>query len=375
MRSVESFAIRTLPVMIMVLAASATYAQSPVTAGGEVLKGLAARYPGDAGIQRHPSVLFVEDFESESLEAVVRRWSWSRGQQDHRLSLDPQVERPAGSPGRQSLKMTVLRGTGGNSGDLRKILDDHHQQIHLRFYVRFAEDYGLLHHFTRVRGELNPTPHHAGGAGRRPATHFSAAIETGLNNTNHYPVRERAAPPGFWRFYVYWPEMRSWQTPAGDPDGRPNPYYGNAFTPHRPVQAKRGAWQCVEIMVRMNSAPGAKDGALALWIDGVPVGQWDGKARQPARGYWMRDTFRWDPEHSAAADFPGFNWSPLEDPDDLANYKNLIHLHHYVSSGTWNQADRYAERNPDCPIDLQEATVWKDHVVVATEYIGPLEPR
>ncbi|MGM0532456.1 MAG: hypothetical protein ACQER7_14010 [Bacteroidota bacterium] len=25
-------------------------------------------------------------------------------------------------------------------------------------------------------------------------------------------------------------------------------------------------------------------------------------------------------------------------------------------------------------INLQEATVWKDNIVVATEYIGPIEP-
>lgn len=36
--------------------------------------GLAARYPGDAGIAADPDVVFAEDFESGSIEKVKARW-------------------------------------------------------------------------------------------------------------------------------------------------------------------------------------------------------------------------------------------------------------------------------------------------------------
>jgi hypothetical protein len=36
--------------------------------------GLAAKYVGDAGIERDPNVIFVENFDEPSLDAMKRRW-------------------------------------------------------------------------------------------------------------------------------------------------------------------------------------------------------------------------------------------------------------------------------------------------------------
>ncbi len=36
--------------------------------------GLSARYPGDAGLERDPAVLFIEDFEAGTLEEIAKRW-------------------------------------------------------------------------------------------------------------------------------------------------------------------------------------------------------------------------------------------------------------------------------------------------------------
>lgn len=334
-------------------------------------EGIASFYPGDVGIEEHPSVIFTENFEAGSMADVAGRWTWSRGADDHRLSLDSGIDGPPGTPGTTSLKMTVLRHEEGTSGDLRNILDQGYQKLHLRFYVKFAEDYGFNHHFTRIRGEVNPTAEMIGGAGSRPTDQFSTAIDMMTSNPNHYPAREHTTPPGFWFFYTYWPQMRSYE----NPDGSGNTFYGNTFMPQEPVAVERGKWQCVEIMIRINSAPDKKDGAMALWIDGERVGEWDPEAENPARGYWMRDVFRWDPDHPDAEDFPGFNWRPLENADDFEKLKiNVVQLHHYVSGRTWDRADEYAENNPDFMINLEEATVWKDHVVVATDFIGPMVP-
>src|SRR5215469_1141304 len=36
--------------------------------------GLAAKYPGDQGIEKDPDVVFVENFEEPSLDAIQQRW-------------------------------------------------------------------------------------------------------------------------------------------------------------------------------------------------------------------------------------------------------------------------------------------------------------
>ena len=41
--------------------------------------------------------------------------------------------------------------------------------------------------------------------------------------------------------------------------------------PAQPAQVPRGRWQCVEIMLKLNSAPDRADGELALWLDGKPI--------------------------------------------------------------------------------------------------------
>ena len=212
-------------------------------------KGIAAKFPGDKGIEKHQSVVFTENFEVGSMEEVLKNWSGNMGGNDHRLSLDL-IKGPDGNNG-SSLKMTILRDTSGAGSELKKIFDEGYEQLFFRFYVKFAEDYGYNHHFTSMSGDMNPTPWHVGRAGLKPTEHYSTTIDLFTHNVNRGSAY---SPPGYWFFYSYWPEMKSWQTPEGNPDGRPNPYYGNNFIPQYPVTAKRGEWQCVEIMIRLNSA-------------------------------------------------------------------------------------------------------------------------
>jgi hypothetical protein len=336
----------------------------------KIEKGIASLYPGDEGIEDHESVVFIENFEAGSITEVAKRWTSNMGAGDHRLSLDI-VNGPEGTLGNKSLKLTIHRDKGGDGSELRKVLDKGYEQLYFRFYVKFAEDYGINHHFTSMGGDLNPAPWSVGRAGKKPEEHFSSTIDlmvprSGLDR----PL------PGYWSFYAYWPEMRSWQSLDGKPDGRPNPYYGNNFMPKDPVAAKRGEWQCVEIMIRLNSAPDKSDGAHAFWINGEPVGRWDPEEENPVKGYWVRETFRHDPDHVSAEPFPGIKWRTLENPEQFKNLKiNIIRLQNYVSNTSWERADEYAKENPEYIINLREATVWMDHVVVATEYIGPMEPK
>ena len=331
-------------------------------------KGIAAQYPGDVGIEKHPSVVFVENFETGSMNHILEKWTSSQGAEDHRLTLDSTTG-PEGSAGNKSLKMTILRNKEGEASELRKIFEEGYEQLYFRFYAKFADDFGFCSHFTCMWGDVNPTPWPKGGAGLRKEDVFNVTIDQ--STVNRYQPGDEYTPPGYWMFYSYWPEMRSWQTPQGEPDGRPNPYYGNVFMPKEPVVVKRGEWQCIEMMIRMNSAPDKKDGAQAFWINGILVGSWDPKEENPVRGYWMRDVFYHDPDHKDAKPFPGFAWRP--NPDYFERLKiNILLLQNYVSEGSFVLADKYAAEHPDFKINLEEATVWKDHIVVATEYIGPI---
>jgi hypothetical protein len=334
-----------------------------------VKKGIASLFPDDQGIENHKSVIFAEDFEGGSMVKILQNWTWNQGAEDHRLSLDT-LTGPDGSAGNKSLKMTILRNKGGSGSDLRKIFNKGYDQLYFRFYVKFAEDYGFNHHFTSLSGDLNPTPWAKGRAGLKPVEHFSATIDQLTSNPNKTGVGH--SPPGYWAFYSYWPAMKSWQTPEGNSDGRPNAFYGNIFMPQNPIPAARGKWQCVEIMIRLNSAPGKKDGALAFWINGKPTGRWDPKDANPVKGYWMQEVFRSDPDNEKAQPFPGIEWRT--DPEHFDKLKiNIIRLQNYVSDKSWEYGEKYAEEHPNFNINLREATVWQDNIVVATEYIGPVE--
>lgn len=319
-------------------------------------EGIAWQYPGDEGIEDHPGVVFVENFETGTLEDIEEVWGHKSVREGQVMKFSNDI--PEGSSGTRSLQMTATRGVNVG-GELYKTFDPGWDKIYLRFYTKFAEDHGSYHHFVALRGFKDPLPYPMGGAGQRPENHFSVTIEpTRSPNTGH-------PPPGIWQFYAYWPEMRSWQSPEGVPDGRPNPYYGNSFRPEEPRGVPRNEWIAVEVMLKMNSSPEAKDGEMALWIDGEQVMHF---APGKPEGYWGSDSFRNDPDHPDAEPFEGFRWR-----HDMDVNINVLRLQHYVSGTAFERSDQYAEDNPDLLINTEQATVWFDNVVMATEYIGPMK--
>ncbi len=325
--------------------------------------GLAAQYPGDAGIGADPAVVFVENFAEGALEDVRDRWGYARNLEGMAFSDDT----PPGAAGTRALRMTGRRGED-QGGELYKTFGGGGwDRVFLRFYTRFAADHGAHHHFVALRGFPDPDPWPAGGAGQRPERHFSVTIEPSMASRNEFPPTRRFAPPGVWQFYAYWPEMQSWQSASGEPDGRPNPYYGNVFMPPDPGHSvRRGEWTCVEVMLKLNSHPDAKDGELALWLDGELAVHF--APGQPV-GVMVGDHFRNHPEHSGAAPFEGFRWRR-----DMDTGVNVLRLQHYVSDRAWERTLAYAEANPEFEVNTDEATVYFANIVLATEYIGPITP-
>lgn len=323
-------------------------------------KGIAWLYPRDEGIENHPDVVFFDNFETGDMKDVESRWGHMSNKDGKVMSFSKDV--PEGSAGTRSLKMTATRGENVG-GELYKTFNPGWDKIYLRFYVKFTEDHGYQGHFVALRGAKNPKPYPTGGAGQRPENSFSVTMEPKTHNVNASGSGEYV-PPGVWQFYAYWPEMRSWQTYEGKPDGRPNPYYGNVFQPQKPAVAARGEWMSVEFMVKLNTSPEEKDGELAFWIDGEKMTHF---APGNPKGYWRSGGFRNDPNHPDAKPFDGFRWR-----HDMDVKVNVLRLQHYMSDRTFANSQAYADKNPNHLIDAKQTIVCFDNVVMAKEYIGPI---
>jgi hypothetical protein len=326
-------------VLIAVALIAAAWIGPAVAAAQEKLpdgSGLAAQYPGDKRIAADRRVLVHEDFESDDLAALARRWD-SVSNQNHRV-LAWSDDVPPGSAGRRSLAMTATLGEN-TGGHLYRRLPRPLEQAYFRFYVKFDEPGQYIHHFVTMGGYRPATAWPQGGAGSRPRgdERFTVGIEpTGQNG--------RFPAPGTWNFYTYWAEMKA---SAG---GR---YWGNSVTPPKPRPIPPATWQCVEVMVKLNQ-PDRRDGELALWIDGNLVMDVRPGVR---RGNWTGMGFPLVDE--GGEPFEGFRWRTTSELQI-----NFFWLMHYVTENAARQ-NRVAQPGTT-------NRVWFDDLVIATEYIGPI---
>jgi hypothetical protein len=223
---------------------------------------------------------------------------------------------------------------------LFKRLDPIQTRVFSRFYVKFAQDAPYLHHFSGLGGYNPPTNWPQGSAGKHAAgdTRFSARIEpNGSYGT--------FAAPGGWMFYTYWQDMK--QSAGGG-------FWGNGLWPENRPAPPPGQWQCVEIMVKCNEV-GKSDGELALWLDGKLTTH-TGPGTKTGR--WTGEGFEVLADGSET--FEGFRWRTV--PELAVSY---FMLSYYVTENA------YRQNNVANPPLLNR--VWFDDIVVATEYIGPIQ--
>ena len=299
-------------------------------AASPVVRGLAARYAGDEGIEGDLAVVFAEDFEDGTLEAVCSRWESVRNRDIMSLSRDV----PPTSAGKQSLLMAHVGGESTGGHLYRRLLPGY-DQLYVRFYVKFDPNCHPIHHFVHMGGYHPPTAWPQGGAGLRPAgdERFTTGIEP-------YGAKWR------WDFYSYWMQMRS------SPDGKS---WGHDFINDPQLKVERGAWICVELMMKMNTPLDAGNGEQALWIDGRPWAK-DGQVishlgKGFPRGKWVWDSFLPEPNGEP---FEGFRWRST---DELK--LNFFWLLLYVTGAPAGHVSQ----------------VWFDDIVIAREYIGPITPK
>jgi hypothetical protein len=319
---------------IGIMIASSAAAQPPAThiaALPEGHSGIAARYPGDRGIENDPRVIFVEHFDAGSLDAIVKRWDTAPARET--MSLTDDV--PAASADRTSLLVTHVGGQG-TGGQLYRRLTPGFEQVFARFYVKFDPAAAPIHHFGTHLGGFNPpTPWPQGGAGTRPRgdERFTTGVE---------PYGGDWA----WDFYTYWQGMHI------HGDGR---YWGTTFLAGaKKPPVERGQWICVEMMVKLNKPATESNGEQAFWIDGQ---LWRAGGQivthfAPGRpkGHWTGGW--WTPQAANDQTFEGFRWRTSEEL--LINY---VWTYVYITA-----ADRG-----------HVTKVWFDNIVVARQYIGPIK--
>jgi len=311
---------RTLVTMLVVAVALACAARTPWTresplspspqnppaanqpAPGPEKGGLASLYPGDEGIERDPRVLFVEDFETGTVDEIGARW----GSIEKRENLGLSGDLHAASPGNKSIHIA----RNGHLFTHTRGVDT----LYARFYVKFHEKTGYIHHFVHLVADRTPEPWAKGGAGETPSG--EAKFSTGIEPTGRWG---KFPPPGVWNFYTYWHEMKTkWGSVY---DGK-----------QEPIQP--GRWYCVEAMLKANSSPDKADGEQAFWVDGELYGR-----------------------------FGGFRWRTT---DKLKI--NSFWLLYY-------NTDQPAQHNKDPHPESRVMEVWFDDIVVATEYVGPVSGK
>lgn len=278
-------------------------------------RSLASKYPLDAGIAKDPAVLFADNFET----GEMKKWDEKRG----RVVLSE--DRP--NAGRWCVQMPMERGKN-TGGDAIKWFLPGADKVYARFYVRFSPDYQYNHHFvTLLANQRNNKWSAFGKAGDKPdGTYYSSGMEPAF-------AWGKNPPPGEVNLYSYFLDM--------EPDRKLNKYWGNAFFPPGPDKGRAAGtsrvippldrWQCWEFMMQANSAPDKSDGKQALWVDGKLAGE-----------------------------FTGIRWR-----SDLDLKVNCLWLQHYGYDGG----------DPTRQFGKESQSVWFDDVVVATEYIGPIERR
>lgn len=330
---------KTLPLLFT---AVPLLAADPLPSG----PGLAAGYPGDAGIEKDPAVIQVEKFEQADVPALAAQWETVSEKESISFTADV----PAGSTGKQSLLMDRQKGSGGSL--YRRLKNEKakngfgYDKVFSRCYVKFAEDCGEIHHFGPCLG------------GNLPATQWPS-VKAGIRTDGAKSFWSGIEPNGkswTWDFYTYWSEMR-----GSPPRGQT---WGNSFIRDPKLTVEKGRWICVEQMIKMNDV-GDTNGEQALWLDGkliahqgkgFPKGRWTFDKFEPGKS---GDAVKWSDEKKereyskvpeGGVPFEGYRWRTV--PELNVNY---VWLYTYTEKPEGHRI-----------------RVWYDDLVVATRYIGPL---
>jgi hypothetical protein len=281
--------------------------------------GIASRYPGDAGIEKDPNVVFAHDFEDVSLPEDLRR-RWDNVFHDNTLRITR--DREGVHSGEKSVEMLFPQRDGAVGNGLMKHLGREYNTLFLRYYQKFdsgldVRGAGSFHNGGSISAHYHLEGRSTPGKRADGRNKFLASYEC--------TVYSDAPSPGNLIIYIYHPEQRGDYGDIFYPTGLVSPNtslagnFGKFFKPRPNVLPQLDRWHCYEFMVQANT-PGRRDGRIACWLDGKLV-----------------------------ADFPNLRLRDIE----------ALKLDYITIGGYIN------------PNKVRTNRIWFDDVVAATSYIGP----
>ncbi len=274
-------------------------------------RGLAAAFSGDRDIDKHPAVLFADNFGTGKL-----RKGWNTNDMVRARVVAPEAAPAAGGAllTLASLRATIPRGE--NLGlDLRFDLPrapgkPDTSEAYLRYYLRLGPEWAASPDSGKLPG-LAGTYGRAAWGGR--GWHGMEGWSARGSFLKTAPVGHPARPYLTLASYVYHSKSASG--------------YGEIFAwggSYGAALVQPGRWYCIEQHIKLNT-PGREDGVLRAWVDGQPVFE--------RRDLRLRDTATIGIENA---------WMDL-----------------YMGGSQ---------------TALRDMSIQIGQVVVATQYIGPLAP-
>ncbi len=225
---------------------------------GQPQMGLAAAYPNDQGIDKHPDVVMATGFE---------KWNWqSDWSSTGKSKTYDVVSRDDGlsfAPLQGKALRVVIPHNSTTGLDMRYQFKDKQgrepEEIYFRYYLRFADDWhptvdgGKL---PGIAGTYDTSKTGGGWGGERSdgtngwSMRGSFLRESDQNSSFHDYVAIGT--------YAYHVDMQD--------------FYGEIWPWSKAGLGylKRNRWYCIEQYVKMNTI-GRKDGVLRVWVDGMPA--------------------------------------------------------------------------------------------------------
>ncbi len=235
-------------------------------------EGIGARYPGDEGIAEDPGVIFVDHFESweeNGSQPPPGTWSLRRNKISRTQTIAGRIDSGGvPGPGENILEIACwTEGSGSQVGGLsRKLgnynhasegLGDGHEDLYIRYYIKFDRDYrGVRNHGANLGGRdvTRKDAAWVGMAGIRDVStrgYFYSGVQ---------PRGKQGSQELEMGFYSYHLDKRG--------------PWGENYEVKKRIPIQVGKWYCVERHMKLNSVssdrddPANADGIEELWIDG-----------------------------------------------------------------------------------------------------------
>jgi hypothetical protein len=234
--------------------------------------GIAARYPGDLGIEQDPAVVFADGFEDIEDDSMATGFQEQKGKKWDNVwgTLCIAQEPENVHRGRKAVEITHPQ-PGSRGADKR--FESGFDTLYVRYYMKYAKEFPGCHHtgMAILGGAPGVTMGSATGVRPDGHNHFMALLDTVPPWSGWSPP-----PPGHMDIYCYHMDQgRKW----GDlffPTGEVYPHeneslFAERLVPRPNLTAQRDRWYCYELMVKANT-PGKRDGRVAFWVDGKLAG-------------------------------------------------------------------------------------------------------